>query len=130
MITTLIVDFFGVLKYAEDSGDEWNGKLIDFLAQWDKEMFMFTSSTVNRDKGVQEKLNPIFRQMFSTIELGVSKKDPNAYQVVAEKINKQPSEILFIDDTLSNIEAAKQAGLNAVVYTNFEELKSYLEKNG
>ena len=151
MITTYLFDFSRVLLFPIDqiySGElnekyklikdspgfqfqenfQLNEPLLDYLesVKDSKDLYIFTSGFIQNDSSLKPRLSSVFKDIFSAGELGVSKKDPNAYEVVAEKINKLPSEILFIDDTLSNIEAAKQAGLNAVVYTSFEELKKEL----
>ena len=125
MITTFLIDFFGVLKYANDTETEWNEELLDFLKKSKKELYVFTSSSVHQSAEVRQKLDPIFANIFSVFELGMSKKDSKVYALIAEKIGKKPEEILFIDDTSLNVETAKKAGLNAVVYKSFEELKNF-----
>ena len=44
-----------------------------------------------------------------------------------------PDEILFVDDAKGNIEVAKKVGINAVVYSELEELRRRIRivlKNG
>jgi putative hydrolase of the HAD superfamily len=46
-------------------------------------------------------------------ELGIAKPDVGFFRQAARRIGADPSTILFIDDTLHNVEAARMAGLAA-----------------
>ncbi|MEU8222346.1 HAD-IA family hydrolase [Kribbella sp. NPDC048915] len=50
-------------------------------------------------------------------DLGVAKPDPEFFTRAAARIGAAPESILFIDDTLRNVEAARQAGLHAEHWT-------------
>ena len=56
-------------------------------------------------------------QMFSAEE-GMQKPDPNFYNLCLERLRVSASETLFIDDTLVNVEAAKQLGIPSIHYTH------------
>lgn len=49
-------------------------------------------------------------------ELGVAKPDPAFFAEAARRIGADPSSILFIDDSVRNVEGARAAGLEAVVW--------------
>lgn len=51
---------------------------------------------------------------FASCSLGVHKPDLEVFSRVAELLGNQPSEVLFIDDKLENVEAAQQAGMQAL----------------
>ena len=38
-----------------------------------------------------------------------------------------PSECIFTDDRIENTEAAKATGMNAVLFTNYEDVKNTVE---
>ena len=65
-------------------------------------------------------------------ELGVAKPDPEIYQILAETLECSYEEILFVDDFVENIQAAKSLGLQTIHYQPglelINEIKSKLEK--
>ncbi len=63
-------------------------------------------------------------------EAGMIKPDPAIYRLHAETFGLAPAATLFIDDSPKNVEGAKQAGWNAVVFQNAETLEKDLERFG
>ena len=47
-------------------------------------------------------------------EIGMRKPDLECYHFVIEDINLYPSRMLFLDDRLDNVEAAREAGMKAI----------------
>ncbi|MEI7058630.1 HAD-IA family hydrolase [Nocardioides sp. CCNWLW239] len=47
-------------------------------------------------------------------DLGVAKPDPSFFLRAADRIAADPSEILLVDDSAGNVEAARSAGLSAI----------------
>jgi len=45
-----------------------------------------------------------------------------------EKYNLNPAESVFIDDLEANAEAAREVGLNAIHFTNIDEVKTKLNE--
>jgi epoxide hydrolase-like predicted phosphatase len=60
--------------------------------------------------------------------LKIVKPDPKIYEKCAEDLGVLPHECLFIDDGPKNVSGAQDAGMNAILYQNFEQLKDDLEK--
>ena len=54
-----------------------------------------------------------FEQIYVSSELGQRKPDTVAFQTVCQDIGVATSEVLFLDDTLENVEGASTAGLQA-----------------
>lgn len=52
-----------------------------------------------------------FDHVFVSSTIGMRKPEVDAYRWVADAMNVAPEEILFIDDTLENVEGARRAGL-------------------
>lgn len=50
-------------------------------------------------------------------ELGVAKPDPSFFRRAADLIGSEPSEILFVDDSVKNVEGARTAGMSAIHWT-------------
>ena len=58
------------------------------------------------------------------------KPDPAIYHLHQESFGLTPSKTIFIDDSLPNVEAARNVGWNALHFTTHEQLKADLERYG
>lgn len=86
---------------------------------------LFTAGIVHTDPAVSRKIEGVFEHVFTTSQVGFSKSNPQAFRKVVEILAANPRDCFFIDDMASNIEAARDAGLNAAVYTdNTDVIKS------
>jgi putative hydrolase of the HAD superfamily len=66
-----------------------------------------------------------FDHVFNSFHMGKGKRDPTLFDDIAEQLALPPSGILFVDDLMSNIERARAAGWQAVLYedeASFEEI--------
>ena len=77
------------------------------------------------------KIADAFDHIFISAELGLAKPDPRIYQAVEKEIRKDPPEMVFVDDFIENVEAAREAGWNAIHFRSREgalaELAEYLD---
>ncbi|MCJ7716114.1 MAG: HAD family phosphatase [Anaerolineales bacterium] len=77
------------------------------------------------------EIDGIFDQIFISGELKVAKPDPEIFQIVIDSLNQDPAELIFIDDFLENIVAARKEGMNAIHFRNRDqvlfELAEYLD---
>jgi glucose-1-phosphatase len=62
-------------------------------------------------------LNHFFEKAYFSYEIGCRKPDAGAYEYVLKENNLSPSETLFIDDSLENIEGAKNSGMQVIHLT-------------
>lgn len=155
MITTLLFDFSNVLLFAKDptyTGTmnglhkelsaqnpnydffeyfTLNNDILDYLKTWKQHVSLniFTTDVVQKKTEVKKILDEIFEQTLAANDYGLSKKDPRAYLFIAGQLKKFPKEIVFIDDTLANLQAAEQAGYNTYQYTNNKDLIEFLESH-
>jgi len=89
---------------------------------------IYTTDILQNDPVAKAVLEPVFDHIFSANELGLRKKDPQGYKIIAEKLGVKPNEILFVDDSLVNVETAKKAGLQAIQFTSNGNLIKVLNK--
>jgi len=61
-----------------------------------------------------------------SFQLHMAKPDPAIYLHTLQKLGTRPEETLFIDDKLVNVEAARALGIQAVVFTTVDQLRSDL----
>ncbi len=89
---------------------------------------VFTTGTIQNRPEVRQVIDSIFDNIYTAKDFGLDKKLPEAYLFIAKKLNKKPSEILFIDDQEKNIEAAKEAGLSTIHYIDFQKTVNLLKE--
>jgi len=68
--------------------------------------------------------------MFWSSELGLAKPSPEAFAAVQARLGLPPEAILFIDDTLANIEQARRMGWDAIVFVSNAGLIAELAVRG
>lgn len=64
-----------------------------------------------------------FDDVFSSAHIGHKKPQKEFYLHIVNKLDLNPSEILYFDDDESNIQGAKDLGINAYMYNGIEDLK-------
>jgi putative hydrolase of the HAD superfamily len=60
-------------------------------------------------------------------ETGMSKPDPRIYALATERLGVQPAETVFLDDVPQYVDAARQAGLQAVLFTTNQQAIADIE---
>jgi enolase-phosphatase E1 len=78
---------------------------------------VFSSGSITAQKlifgySVSGDLTPYFSAYFDTTTGG--KREEETYIKISQKLNKQPSEILFLSDIVEELEAAQKAGLQTI----------------
>ena len=71
-----------------------------------------------------------FRGVTVSAHTGYAKPDPDIYRHHAEAFGLSPSHVLFFDDVLKNIVAAREAGWNAEQFTGAEQMLADLRRYG
>lgn len=56
-----------------------------------------------------------FDEEFESCKLGVCKPDPSIYKLVCSKMNVNPSEVIFLDDSPQNLKPAKEMGMITIL---------------
>jgi len=60
-----------------------------------------------------------YKAVIDSSEVGLVKPDAEIFDLATEKAGVQPSEILLIDDTRSNLQAAQLAGWHVLLFDNY-----------
>jgi HAD superfamily hydrolase (TIGR01509 family) len=68
--------------------------------------------------------------LFLSCEIRACKPSPEAFAAVEASLGLPPGEILFIDDTAANVEAARARGWDAILFASNAALASDLAARG
>lgn len=81
---------------------------------------------------LSEMFTPDQLELFDSIalsyEIGATKPLEEAYQTIADRLSVRPEEAVFIDDQQMHCIGARQVGMRAIKYDNYEKLKQDLNK--
>ncbi len=69
----------------------------------------------------------LFDQIDLSYQTGLVKPDTRAYDKIARNLQVRPEECLFVDDQERHCSGAAEAGMQALVYTDFEAFRRQLE---
>ncbi|MCW1908387.1 MAG: HAD-IA family hydrolase [Candidatus Saccharibacteria bacterium] len=152
MIKAIVFDFSRVLLFAKDPsylGDlnplhrqlsennpdypffdnfYLNQELLDWLRLiHGAKLYIFTSGNIQNAPAIRPMLDNIFTHVYSAETMHLSKSDPAAYSKLCSILNRSPQDVLFIDDSKKNIAAAKQAGLQTLLFSNTAKLIKVLQ---
>jgi epoxide hydrolase-like predicted phosphatase len=72
----------------------------------------------------------LFDKVMYSYQVGVSKPDARAYQLILKELDSKPGSCLFVDDSKTNITAAKRLGMNAIRFKNSQQLRGDLRNCG
>ncbi|MFC4906385.1 HAD family hydrolase [Actinomadura gamaensis] len=67
-----------------------------------------------------------FAERVYSCQIGVAKPDPRAYEICAARLSVHPSDVIFFDDNARNVEAARQAGMTAELFTSPAQITPFL----
>lgn len=70
----------------------------------------------------------LFDAVALSYELGMTKPEPGMYDAIAGRLGVEARECVFIDDQERHCTGAREAGMQAILYKDFEQFKVALEK--
>lgn len=62
-----------------------------------------------------------FDHVFNSYHMGITKKDPQVFDLVLEKIGQPAQKVLFVDDYKPHIDRAESKGLNVIQYISKDD---------
>lgn len=140
--------------FAADVGIKIDPSTVEWLRQWDVEMWTVLNVTMTRwlenvhnaglrtamlsnmhadlvrhVRGHFEWIHHIDHQLFSS-ELGLAKPDPAIFRDCVDRVGVQPSEALFVDDREINVEVSRALGIHGIRIESVDQLHRDLEALG
>jgi len=67
---------------------------------------------------IKDPIFSFFKKLFLSFQMNMRKPEPEIYKKLILELNCDPSEILFIDDSVANIQAATTMGINTKLCLN------------
>ncbi len=122
----------GVYDKAVSEAERLNRDLLNYILKLRPKYK--TAVLSNANLGVLERylgedlLDRSFDERIVSAEVGVLKPDPEIYNLTAQKLGVKNEECVFIDDTPHYVQAARAVGMQAIVYKDFVQMKTDLEK--
>ena len=75
-------------------------------------------------------LDQAFDQLIISAEEGITKPDPRVYRLAAERLGVEPSQAVFVDDFIENVEGARAVGMAAIHYQPGLDVRAALAAHG
>jgi len=69
------------------------------------------------------RMDEWFSEGFVSYHLKDRKPAIKCFEIILQKYNLKPEEIIFLDDSKPNLENAKKLGMNTILFTNINQLK-------
>jgi glucose-1-phosphatase len=128
----------GVQIKRHDFFESWNGIFVEkpllpegLLSDLARRYSLWLVSNTNRMhfSFIRERYPMLdnFQGYILSYELGVAKPDPAIFRHAVRMASAQPSEALFVDDLLPNVEAARSVGIEAFQFVNTEMMLEELQ---
>ncbi len=89
-------------------------------------LYIGTNQDPYRAAFLQKKFAKYFDGMFASHQIGFIKPEPEYFEYIESHLNMQAANIAFIDDSLSNIQAAIQRGWICHHYQNIEGYRDFI----
>jgi putative hydrolase of the HAD superfamily len=118
----------------------WNG--IFAINHFDEEVLKLAASVKSQiTTGVLTNCDPLSKQrimkeiekyqafdfIFSSSDFGFRKPEPETYISVMNQLQIEPSNIIFFDDHIQNVEGAKDLGINAYLFEDVKQIEDHLK---
>lgn len=88
------------------------------------------SSVVVRHIMSQHDLESLFHEIVISSDVDMIKPDPKIFEHTLAKLGVKPSEAIFIDDNIKNVEGAQAVGITGIQFTDTPSLRADLKKLG
>lgn len=108
----------------------WNAELIDFIQNELKSKYKISLlSNVGSEPGQLVKINQLpFDDILLSFEVGMAKPDLTIYRLATKRLGVKPEECVFVDDLLENVEAAESIGMKGIVFKDYIDFLTDLNK--
>lgn len=126
-ISAVVFDFFGVLEV----GGAVNKDLLDYIAEL-KKTGIKMGIISNADKDwvsimLSEEQKALFNEVIISYRVNMAKPDSAIYKTALNKLGVKARDSIFVDDIRLFCDGALSAGMHAICYVTFNQMKGELE---
>lgn len=124
-------EFIRASNDAIEAGDDGIDDIVKSLSKKYKLAILSNTNPVHYEY-IKEKYSIIelFDHILLSYKMKAMKPDIEAYEELINSTLKSPSQHLFIDDRIENIDAAKEIGMDGICYESIKGLKVALRERG
>ncbi|MCH8304549.1 MAG: HAD-IA family hydrolase, partial [Candidatus Marinimicrobia bacterium] len=124
-------EFISASNEAIEAGDDGIEEIVRSLSKKYQLAILSNTNPVHYEH-IKEKYSIVglFDHILLSYEMGAVKPDAEAYKKLMNATSKLPSQHLFIDDRIENIDAAKEIGMVGIHYLSVENLRMELKERG
>ncbi|WP_323844716.1 HAD family phosphatase [Microbulbifer magnicolonia] len=76
------------------------------------------------------RLSRYFGEIFASHQMALAKPDPRAFRHVVDRLKVPPERVIFFDDNLTNVNAARQLGIHGLQACSLDQVKNHLQAIG
>lgn len=114
------------------TGNKANTELFEYIEQSLKPRYkigLLSNAGSNKlHEMFSERQIALFDEIALSYETGAVKPDRRAYEAIVEKLGIDAGQAVFVDDQIRHCTGAREAGLLAVEYKDFPQMKRELEE--
>lgn len=115
-----------------DSANSKNSELLNYISQLKKDYKIGLLSNIAsnwiRDTFLDANEVILFDNIVLSYEVHMTKPDPRIFVLTCKKLEVEPNEAVMVDDIETYCAAAKDIGMHAIQYKDFESMKKDLEE--
>lgn len=119
-------------QQAVTKAEQLNIELLTYIEQLHKTYKTAILSNANigvvQGRISKDWLERCFDSLIVSAEVNAAKPDSRIYEIVAEKLGVEPQACVFIDDHESYCKAAQSFGMQAILYQDFMQFRTELDK--
>lgn len=123
MALSLIEDAF--------SGERLNDDLVSYiqaLKPQTKIIALTNNWSFGRRLIERRGITELFDLIITSADEGVRKPHVRIYEIMLERLDVTPAEVVFVDDNVENVEAARNLGIHSIHFRSTEQTISELDK--
>ena len=122
-----VTQAFKDLRWSVD--DDVVALLREVRARGRVKLALFSNASTRLEEDLASRdLHLVFDVVFNSARLGMAKPDPEAFRTVARLLGVPTERCLFVDDTVPNVEGAREANMHAEAFVGVAPLRSLLER--
>lgn len=111
-----------------------NRELVGFfsiLREQNYKVAIFSNNSARlRQQLIDEKIMDLVDDAVISAEIGFQKPSKEAFDILFQKLNLQPEEIIFIDDAPKSLETAEEIGYTPILFESNAKLREDLQRLG